>query len=130
MKVNVLVLLLSISALLTACGKEEQKTMSSGNMNTVIVLEETLVNESKCLENFVEESVVIQNIMKEETEEGQMLQKYFNAGIYYEYPLEWVWAEQRGEDGSCVRISNPVEKDGVVFELVQGEELIASIRFN
>ena len=121
MKANVLILLLAVSALVTACGKEGQKTIPSENMDTVIVLEETPVNESKCLENSVEESVAIQNIMEEETEEGQMVQQYSDAGIYYEYPLEWVLAEQRGEDGSCVRISNSNEKDGAVFELVQGE---------
>ena len=121
MKVNVLILVLSVSALLTACGKEEQKPMPSEYMDTVIDLEETPVNESKCLEDSVGVSVDIQNITEEETEAGQMVQQYSNASIYFEYPVEWVLTEQQGEDGACVRISNPKKDDGAVFELVQGE---------
>ena len=121
MKVNVLILVLSVSALLTACGKEEQKPMPSEYMDTVIDLEETPVNESKCLEDSVGVSVDIQNITEEETEAGQMVQQYSNASIYFEYPVEWVLTEQQGEDGTCVSIVNPNEKDGADFTLVQGE---------
>ncbi len=121
MKANVLILLLSISVLLTACGKEEQKAMPSENMDTVIILEETSVKESELPENSVEKSEYILHTTEEEVGEDQTVQQYTDAGIYYEYPLEWVRTEERGEDGCRVRILNPDEEDGAVFELVQGE---------
>lgn len=121
MKSKVLILLLLVSVFGTACGSEEQKQMQTENMDAVVVLEEEQISESKVLESIVEENESIQNTTEEEEREGQTVQQYSNASIYFEYPLDWGMEEQQGEDGSTVKISNPNVKDCTVFELVQGE---------
>ena len=73
MKASIVILLFVISVLLTACGSKQQEVMQSGEVETVIILEETKANESICLKNDVEESESMQSTTEEEVEEGQKL---------------------------------------------------------
>ena len=120
MKIKVVILLL-ISVLMTACGREDYGKKQWGELNTVAVSEEIRVNNSEDLESFEEENKSITNTTEEEGGEYQTEQQYSNASICFEYPAEWELEEHQGEDGCCVRISAPNEEDGTAFELVQGE---------
>ena len=120
MKIKVVILLL-ISVLMTACGREDYGKKQRGELNTVAVSEEIRVNNSEDLESFEEENKSITNTTEEEGGEYQTEQQYSNASICFEYPAEWELEEHQGEDGCCVRISAPNEEDGTAYELVQGE---------
>lgn len=112
--IGVLVLLLS------ACGNEIQDQTEIESSSESMISEETLEVESTYIEN-LDEEISSESISEEGTSEVLDIQQYSNASIYFEYPVEWMLTEQQGEDGACVRISNPKKDDSAVFELVQGE---------